>query len=251
MMETMAQGYQTLSDKEKQTLRLLLSGHDAKSMARHLGLSVHTVNERLRDARRKLSASSSREAARVLRDAEGPAPDSIVDNQLRDATGASLTQSSPDSTGGSLPQGRTTWVVGGLIMISIAAALLLFATTPEARTEPAGSAVATESTVTQSTRTWLALVDAGKWQESWAATGSSFRTLNSADVWRSVSLDVRVPLGKPLSRTLISEQRVPAIPAGNHIVKFRTDFANKAGVTETLALAPEDGGWRVVGYIID
>lgn len=70
----MPQGHRALTDKEKQTLRLLLSGHDAKSMARHLGLSVHTVNERLRDSRRKLSASSSREAARLLRDAEGPAP---------------------------------------------------------------------------------------------------------------------------------------------------------------------------------
>jgi len=53
----------TLTDREKETLRLLLSGHDAKSIARELGLSVHTVNERLRDARRRLHVSSSREAA--------------------------------------------------------------------------------------------------------------------------------------------------------------------------------------------
>ena len=33
----MAEGLYALSEKEKQTLRLLLSGHDAKSMARHLG----------------------------------------------------------------------------------------------------------------------------------------------------------------------------------------------------------------------
>lgn len=59
-------GYGSLTDKEKQTLRLILRGHDAKSTARHLGLSVHTVNERLREARRKLAVSSSREAARLL-----------------------------------------------------------------------------------------------------------------------------------------------------------------------------------------
>ena len=57
-------GIQALTEKEKETLRLLVSGYDAKSMARHLGLSVHTVNERLRDARRKMAVSSSREAAR-------------------------------------------------------------------------------------------------------------------------------------------------------------------------------------------
>lgn len=65
---------ETLTEKEKQALRLLVSGHDAKSMARQLGLSVHTINERLRDARRKLATSSSREAARVLHEAECRTP---------------------------------------------------------------------------------------------------------------------------------------------------------------------------------
>src|SRR5262245_57702439 len=60
---------QKLTDREKETLRLLLAGHDAKSAARFLGLSVHTVNERLRDARSKLGVSSSREAARRLAEA--------------------------------------------------------------------------------------------------------------------------------------------------------------------------------------
>ena len=55
-----------LSDKERETLRLLGRGHEAKSIASALGLSVHTVNERLRATRRKLGVSSSREAARLL-----------------------------------------------------------------------------------------------------------------------------------------------------------------------------------------
>ena len=50
--------YTILTDKERQTLRLILRGHDAKSSARALGLSVHTVNERLREARRKLGVTS-------------------------------------------------------------------------------------------------------------------------------------------------------------------------------------------------
>jgi DNA-binding CsgD family transcriptional regulator len=52
-----------LTEREKQTLRLIVRGHDAKSIARSLDLSVHTINERLRDARRKMAVSSSREAA--------------------------------------------------------------------------------------------------------------------------------------------------------------------------------------------
>jgi DNA-binding CsgD family transcriptional regulator len=70
----MQESRQSLSEREIETLRLLLAGHDAKSCARTLGLSVHTVNDRLRDARRKLGVSSSREAARLLAKAEELAP---------------------------------------------------------------------------------------------------------------------------------------------------------------------------------
>ena len=56
------EGFGALTEKEKQTLRLIVRGHDAKSTARNLGLSVYTINERLRDARRKMAVSSSREA---------------------------------------------------------------------------------------------------------------------------------------------------------------------------------------------
>ena len=67
-------GLDALTEKEKQTLRLIVRGHDAKSVARDLDLSVHTINERLRDARRKLAVSSSREAARLLFAAENKLP---------------------------------------------------------------------------------------------------------------------------------------------------------------------------------
>jgi DNA-binding CsgD family transcriptional regulator len=66
----MHEGLHSLSGREVEVLRLLVTGHDAKSVARELGLSVHTVNDRLRDARRKLGVSSSREAARLLATAE-------------------------------------------------------------------------------------------------------------------------------------------------------------------------------------
>lgn len=55
-----------LSEREREVLRLLLQGHDAKSIAREQQLSLHTVNERLRLSRRKLGVTSSREAARLL-----------------------------------------------------------------------------------------------------------------------------------------------------------------------------------------
>ena len=90
----MASGYPALTEKEKETLRLLLGGHDAKSIARHLGLSVYTIHERLRDVRRKMGTPSSREAARLLREIEEQTPDSFGDKALGDAASPEAMQPS-------------------------------------------------------------------------------------------------------------------------------------------------------------
>eukprot|EP01037_Dinobryon_pediforme_P034346 gene34346-40218_t len=71
-----------LTPRQKEILRLLLNGFDAKSAGRELGISVHTVNEHLREARRQLGVSSSREAARVLRKVEGAPPNYVGPNEL-------------------------------------------------------------------------------------------------------------------------------------------------------------------------
>lgn len=55
-----------LSDKEIEVLRLLAAGHTVKSMAMRLGRTEASINERLRDARRKTGFGSSRELARQL-----------------------------------------------------------------------------------------------------------------------------------------------------------------------------------------
>ncbi|WP_238941091.1 LuxR C-terminal-related transcriptional regulator [Sphingomonas beigongshangi] len=56
----------TLTATEQDILRRLAAGHTAKSIAAETGLSVNAVNERLREARRKTGATSSRELARLF-----------------------------------------------------------------------------------------------------------------------------------------------------------------------------------------
>ncbi|MEN5145575.1 MULTISPECIES: DUF4019 domain-containing protein [Brevundimonas] len=75
-------GANSLTEREKEVLRLLAAGHDAKSAAAQLDLSVHTINERLRAARRKLGVSSSRAAARVLAEVEVAGPQKLVDKDF-------------------------------------------------------------------------------------------------------------------------------------------------------------------------
>jgi DNA-binding CsgD family transcriptional regulator len=257
MSERMTEGYQTLTEKEKQTLRLVVRGYDAKSMARYLGLSIHTVNERLRYARRKMEVSSSREAARILLDKEGGGPKPLGDKQLGEAgTGPAVKHhDAPDD--GRKAGHLLAWAIGGMVIMSLVLATLLLSSPTHVATsanlspqDAASDASAAESDVVQAARQWLVLVDEGRWSDSWNATGQSFKQLNTSDKWASVSEEVRPPLGRVISRTANGQESVPAPPYGYQMVRFRTNFANRPDASETLTLAREGGSWKVVGYRI-
>lgn len=128
------------TEREKEILRLLNGGHDAKSIARTLQLSVHTVNERLRSARRKARVMSSREAARLLAGQEEPGHKNLVYDAGRvEVVGGGR----PD---GDLPVGRAAacrqprtggWT--GAVMISLAvigAAALIARSNADATHQP-------------------------------------------------------------------------------------------------------------------
>jgi DNA-binding CsgD family transcriptional regulator len=244
----MTDAIQALSEKEKEALRLLLGGHDAKSMAKALGLSVHTVNERLRDARRKLSVSSSKAAARLLREAE--APQMLGDRFSGDAgVGASVQTFDPGPAHSPWP----AWTIGGFAMIALFVAALAFAAS-EPAAQPA-SAVATmavaESDASRAARDWLALVDARNWQASYAATAASFRKVNTLANWQGAAESVHAKLGPARSRELLSDFDTPAAPDGARSVRFRTSFADNQSKIETLNLTREDGAWRVAGVYVE
>jgi DNA-binding CsgD family transcriptional regulator len=250
-----------LSDKEKQTLRLILRGHDAKSAARELGLSVHTVNERLREARRKLGVTSSREAARRLLAEERDAPELLVDKLLGDAAAqAGAAEGTP-----SAPQ-RWAWfglgrslalTIAGVLAMSLILAALFLPASPlsvlpaSLSSGAATTAEPTEAAAGRAAEDFLTLVDEARWTESYAATGAQFRQLNTLERWSEVSQRVRPPLGKVLTRNLVANEFVPAPPEGYRLIKFRSAYANGTQQTESLSLAWEDGAWKVVGITFE
>lgn len=64
-------GVGRLSEGQKECLRLVLKHMTSKEIARHLGISSHTVDQRLRYAIRILGARSRMQAALRLSEAEG------------------------------------------------------------------------------------------------------------------------------------------------------------------------------------
>lgn len=249
MSDTLA----ALTEKEKETLRLIVRGHDAKSAARELDLSVHTINERLRNARRKLGVTSSREAARVLLDDEGRSHENLVYNDLGDASrpaaanGAAATRPA---------RSRAMWIGGIAVMLTLTiAAALAFATVQSSERAVGDPASPIETaqieTWESAARAWLDLVDASDWEASFTAAGQSFQDLNTVAMWRDASLQARVPLGDVIARETQTAEFVNAPPSGYVIVRFQSRFANKAGVTETVTLEREDDEWKVVGYVFE
>ena len=252
----MTEGLDELTDREREVLRLLLAGHTAKTIAAELDLSVHTVNDYLRDARKKLGVSSSREAARILGEEGDRAPQKLVPEQfgMEDTTSIENNPKSPDEAGGKT---RLPWIIGGFVVIATAiATALIFAS--------AGTAVHSASEVKQTFEEfaateeaavgWVKLIDAGEYKESWAQAGSAFRSAVTADDWAAQAAAVRKPLGKTLSRTLKSvddRADLPGAPRGDYrIVTFDTQYEAAPDSTETLVFSKDAGRWAVVGYFI-
>jgi len=248
-----------LTEKEKQTLRLICRGHDAKSIARSLGLSVHTINERLRDARRKMAVSSSREAARLLLEAEGDGaafatPDILGDSEIgEDPPTLEADECSAPISGAGRTHSRF-WIISGVFVMTLSFGLLALVALPQAfvpPTTPVAAQDVAETEVTDTARQFLVLLDQGRWAESYQKTGAAFRKQNTQKVWTDVSEKVRAPLGTALSRTLLSQQNLPAPPDGYEVVKFRTNFPGKPNAIETVTLERQKGGWFVVAVIVE
>jgi hypothetical protein len=102
---------------------------------------------------------------------------------------------------------------------------------------------------------WLNLVDSGEYAESWSETAGYFRSAVRQDQWEQSMMAFRKPLGKVISRRIISkkyETSLPGAPDGEYVViRFDTSFENKKSAVETVTpMMDKDGKWRVAGYYI-
>ena len=102
---------------------------------------------------------------------------------------------------------------------------------------------------------WLALVDGGKYSESWDQAAEYFRNAVTKEQWVASLGAVRTPLGKLVSRKLKSKKytkTLPGAPDGEYVViGYETQFEKKKSATETVTpMLDKDGKWRVSGYYI-
>lgn len=102
---------------------------------------------------------------------------------------------------------------------------------------------------------WLALVDQGRYGESWKEAAGYFQELIQQSQWEQTLQAVRTPLGRMLSRTVLRTKyatTLPGAPDGHYvIIQFKASFEHKQSAIETVTpMLDKDGHWRVSGYFI-
>ena len=135
--------------------------------------------------------------------------------------------------------------------IFILSGILLF--TIGARAQVSNSEA--EKLAIASAQSWLEIVDAEKYAESWEEAAELFKSAISEVKWVESVQAVRKPLGKVISRKLNSQEymtSLPGAPDGEYVViQYKTKFENKKAAIETITpMLDNDGKWRVSGYYI-
>jgi hypothetical protein len=107
----------------------------------------------------------------------------------------------------------------------------------------------------QASEAWLSAVDEGQFSKSWEEASTFFKNAVDESQWETSLNAVRRPLGKVLSRKILSStytKTLPGAPDGEYVViQYQTSFQNKGSAVETVTPSLEqDGRWRVSGYYI-
>jgi len=137
-----------------------------------------------------------------------------------------------------------------LINIITVTALLVFAVSCSGPANPAA-----EQAASAAAEEWMALVDEGRYGDSWQASSELFRIAVTKEQWESSLRGVRMPLGNVVSRKVSSMQYVeelPGAPDGQYVViQYKTSLEFKKSAVETVTpMIDKDGQWRVSGYYI-
>ena len=120
---------------------------------------------------------------------------------------------------------------------------------------PAQNQQSPEQLARQAAGSWLILVDAGKYADSWQEASSFFKSHVSKEQWRSMLYASRDPFGKLTSRKFKSAsytKTLPGAPDGEYVViQYESSFENKQSSAETITpMLDKDGRWRISGYYI-
>jgi hypothetical protein len=138
---------------------------------------------------------------------------------------------------------------GTLVLLT---ALFLSAPLHAQTTRDSAAAVAAAQTAA---RSWLDLVDHGKYDVSWDSAAAEFKSNVSKQAWAAAVSQTRGPLDPFTGRRVVSATfttKLPKAPPGRYVViRYETKVRGGDIVAETVTPMQEsDGTWRVSGYYV-
>lgn len=107
--------------------------------------------------------------------------------------------------------------------------------------------------VESSARSWLGLIDSGKYKESWENSSALFKLKTSESEWIKLITAIRASRGAMSARyiaTAASGKSLSGFPDGEYVVlQFYTTFPEKGLAFETVTLAKtQNETWQVAEY---
>lgn len=110
-----------------------------------------------------------------------------------------------------------------------------------------------EQLAQQAAAEWLALLDTGKYAQSWTDAAQLFKSRIKQDDWEARVKQVRDKTGPLKERAVKSatySEKLPNAPAGRYVV-IQYNASYEAGkFIETVVPMEEAGRWRVSGYFV-
>jgi hypothetical protein len=101
-------------------------------------------------------------------------------------------------------------------------------------------------------QSWLAQIDSGKYDESYAEGCVAFHNKVTLNQWSVVLKALRPPLGSVVSRKVVKTDYKPDGVEGLEgecmVITYNTAFSKVPSDLEIVVLKREDGQWRGAGY---
>lgn len=130
----------------------------------------------------------------------------------------------------------------GIVITTMFATGILFAAEPNK-----------EQVAVAAAEKWVALIDAGNYENSWQEGAEYFKGAVSQERWEQLLQAFRKPLGSVIFRKVTSKSyktSLPGVPDGEYVViRYKASYQNKKSAQETITMVLDtDGQWRAVGY---
>jgi hypothetical protein len=135
------------------------------------------------------------------------------------------------------------------VAVMVIAIGISVATLPRAADEEIDTVPATNTALG-----WLAMVDAGRYGQSWEAAAQYFRDNVTQSQWEVMLAQTRGKVGNMMARKVTSvhyARDLPSAPPGEYVViQYSTRFENGLFTETVTPMKEKDGSWKVSGYYI-